>query len=128
RELQRELGMSIIFVTLDVGVASEISDRIAVMYAGRFMEYGTAEELLLDPRHPYTSSLLRSTVHGAMRGQRLDAIPGLPPDLLNLPPGCPFAPRCRHAAPICEKPVALAKTADGRQTACARAAELLEPA
>ncbi len=124
RELQRELGMTVIFVTHDVGVASEISDAIAVMYAGRFMEHGSAEEVLLNSRHPYTHSLLSSTVHGSMRGQRLDAIPGLPPDLANLPPGCPFAPRCRHAIPSCEQADIALRQIDGAQlSACRRVQE-----
>jgi peptide/nickel transport system ATP-binding protein len=101
RRLQRELGMAVLFVTHDVGVAVEISDRIAVMYAGRFVETGTVRAVIRDPRHPYTQGLLGSTVQGAMRGRRLEAIPGAPPDLAALPPGCAFAPRCRHAEQAC---------------------------
>ncbi|MBM3570127.1 MAG: ABC transporter ATP-binding protein, partial [Alphaproteobacteria bacterium] len=81
RELQRELGMAAIFVTHDVGVAVEVADRIAVMYAGRFVESGPVGEVIKRPRHPYTRGLLASTVHGAMRGRRLEAIPGAPPSL-----------------------------------------------
>lgn len=94
RRLQRELGMSVIFVTHDVGVAMEIADRLAVMYAGRMVETGAVADVIADPAHPYTRGLLRSTVHGASRGQRLEAIPGSPPDMSRPPPGCPFAPRC----------------------------------
>jgi len=101
RELQRELGMSVIFVTHDVGVVAEIADRVAVMYAGRIVEIGPVAEVVKRPRHPYTQGLLASTIHGSMRGQRIDAIPGAPPDLSQLPPGCSFAPRCRHARADC---------------------------
>ncbi len=101
RELQRELGMAVIFVTHDVGVAMEIADRIAVMYAGRFVETGPAGEIMRNSRHPYTRGLLSSTVQGSLRGQRLEAIPGSPPDMTQLAAGCAFAPRCRHALPAC---------------------------
>ncbi len=101
RQLQEELGMAIVFVTHDVGVAAEISDRIAVMYAGRFVETGSARNVLRHPQHPYTEGLLSSTVHGAMRGRTLETIPGNPPNLAELPPGCPFAPRCRYAIRAC---------------------------
>jgi len=105
RKLQRELGMAVVFVTHDVGVAVEISDRIAVMYAGRFIETGPVREIIREPRHPYTRGLLSSTVHGAMRGRRLEAIPGSPVNLLDLPPGCAFAPRCRLAEDACNAAV-----------------------
>jgi peptide/nickel transport system ATP-binding protein len=76
RELQQELGMAVILVTHDMGVAAEISDRVAVMYAGRFVETGSVEQVLLSARHPYTAGLLRSTVQGGMRGMALETIPG----------------------------------------------------
>jgi len=101
RELQKELGMAVIFVTHDVGVVAEIADRVAVMYAGRLVELGPVAEVVMRPRHPYTQGLLSSTIHGSMRGNRIEAIPGSQPDLANLPPGCSFAPRCRHARPEC---------------------------
>ncbi|WP_108258811.1 ABC transporter ATP-binding protein [Mangrovicoccus ximenensis] len=94
RELQKELGMGVIFVTHDVGVAAEISDRVAVMYAGRLAETGTARQVLGLPRHPYTQGLLASSVQGLEPGARIGAIPGMPPDLAQMPPGCAFAPRC----------------------------------
>jgi peptide/nickel transport system ATP-binding protein len=102
RELQRELGLAIIFVTHDIGAALEVADRIAVMYAGRIVEQGTARELIRAPRHPYTRALLGSRAHGALaKGQRLVAIGGAPPDLSALPPGCAFAERCALARPEC---------------------------
>ncbi len=101
RELQKEFGMGVIFVTHDIGVALEVSDRLAVMYAGRIVERGSARDLIRATAHPYPRGLLASTVHGAMRGRRLDAIPGAPPDLSQVPEGCAFAPRCRLAEPAC---------------------------
>jgi peptide/nickel transport system ATP-binding protein len=101
RQLQAEMGMAVVFVTHDVGVAAEISDRVAVMYAGRFVETGTVRDVLRTPRHPYTAGLLASTVHGGMRGQELDTIQGNPPSLAHLPPGCAFAPRCGFVTHEC---------------------------
>jgi peptide/nickel transport system ATP-binding protein len=101
RELQREFGMSVIFVTHDVGVVAEIADRVAVMYAGRMVEIGPVAEVVMRPKHPYTQGLLSSTIHGSMRGTRIEAIPGSPPDLAALPGGCSFAPRCKHAREDC---------------------------
>ena len=105
RELQHEFGMSVIFVTHDVGVAIEVADRIAVMYAGRIVETGSVREVIRTPRHPYTQGLLSSTVRGELRGQRIEAIPGSPPDLAAMPPGCAFAPRCKHARDECLRAV-----------------------
>jgi peptide/nickel transport system ATP-binding protein len=101
RQLQRALGMAVVFVTHDMGVAAEISDRIAVMYGGRLVETGTALEVMTERRHPYTRGLLSSTVHGGMRGKPLEMIGGQPPDLARLPVGCAFAPRCRHVVDRC---------------------------
>jgi len=102
RELQRDLGLSVIFVTHDIGAAVEVADRIAVMYAGRIVEEGTARELIRRPRHPYTIALLKSRASGAMaRGTRLETIGGAPPDLSALPPGCAFADRCALAQDAC---------------------------
>lgn len=101
RELQRELGLSVILVTHDIGVAVEVADRVAVMYAGRIVETGSVRDIIRNPRHPYTQGLLASRAHDAMAGARLDAIPGSPPDLAALPPGCSFAPRCKHTAAAC---------------------------
>lgn len=124
RDLQRDMGMATIFVTHDVGVAAEISDRIAVMYAGRIVETGTASEVLKSPRHPYTRGLLSSTVHGANPGEPIRAIPGMPPDLAQMPPGCAFAPRCPLASAACEiAPPPLRALEGQRQVACLRSEE-----
>lgn len=101
RELQNELGMATIFVTHDLGVACEVADRVAVMYAGRFVEQGSITQLMDNPSHPYTQGLLRSTVNEGVRGARLETIPGSPPDLADLPAGCSFASRCGFARPDC---------------------------
>ena len=102
RELQREMGLSVIFVTHDIGAALEVADRIAVMYAGRIVEMGSARTLIREPRHPYTMALLKSRAHGALAvGSRLETIGGAPPDLSALPAGCAFAERCSFAAPAC---------------------------
>lgn len=102
RELQRELGLSVIFVTHDIGAAVEVADRVAVMYGGRIVEEGAVRELIRAPRHPYTQALLGSRSHGAMvPGQRLQTISGSPPDLARLPPGCSFAERCTRASDLC---------------------------
>jgi peptide/nickel transport system ATP-binding protein len=101
RKLQRELGMSMIFVTHDLGVAAQIADKVAVMYAGRIVEFGEARDVLLRPQHPYTRAMLSSTIKDQTRGTPLEAIAGTPPDLRALPPGCSFAPRCKYAGPDC---------------------------
>src|SRR4029077_1498078 len=101
RELQREFGMSVIFVTHDIGVAVEICDRVAVMYAGQIVEQGRLREIVRAPVHPYAKGLLASTIHGAKRGQRLETIPGTPPSLDKKPSNCSFAPRCTFAEARC---------------------------
>lgn len=130
RELQRDLGLGIIFVTHDIGAAVEVADRIAVMYAGRIVEEGTAEQLIRHPRHPYTMALLQSRSHGAMeRGQPLQTIPGAPPDLTAIPPGCAFAPRCRWATDACLQAVPAAREiAPGHLARCVRTDEAARPA
>jgi peptide/nickel transport system ATP-binding protein len=124
RRLQQELGMGVIFVTHDLGVAGEIADRIAVMYAGRFIEEGPTGALMRGPLHPYTQGLLGATVHPGMRGKRLVTIPGAPPNLERLPQGCAFAPRCSQAEPACltEVPSVRRPCAD-RAARCVRVAD-----
>ena len=101
RTLQQQLGMAMIFVTHDLGVAVEISHKISVMYAGRFAESGPVAEVVRRPRHPYTEGLLGSTVHEVAKGTRLTPISGSPPNLAALPPGCSFAPRCPYVIAEC---------------------------
>jgi peptide/nickel transport system ATP-binding protein len=127
RQLQAELGMAIVFVTHDVGAAAEISDRIAVMYAGRFVETGTTRQVMREPLHPYTQGLLSSTVHGGMRGRALETIPGSPPNLAALPTGCALAPRCRHVEDACRQhEIPVVTTASGATSRCVRVMERVE--
>jgi peptide/nickel transport system ATP-binding protein len=101
RELQKEMNMSVIFVTHDIGAAVEVADRIAVMYAGRIVEQGAVADVVHRPMHPYTVGLLTSTVGATNKGQPLSAIPGSPPDMSNPPVGCAFADRCAHVSNQC---------------------------
>jgi len=101
RELQTRLGMAVIFVTHDLGVAAEVADEVAVMYAGRIVEYGPVRAVLQQPAHPYTQGLMNATVHRGMKGKQLVPIPGQPPDLTRLPVGCSFAPRCPSGQTRC---------------------------
>jgi peptide/nickel transport system ATP-binding protein len=121
RELQRQLGMAMIFVTHDIGVAVEISDRLAVMYAGRIVETGTVREVVKAPVHPYARGLLTSTIRGARRGERLAAIPGAPPRLDQLPSSCSFAPRCTLADAACRQgEIPMVELAPGRKARCVK--------
>jgi peptide/nickel transport system ATP-binding protein len=121
RELQREFQMAAIFVTHDLGVACEVADRIAVMYAGRFVETGAALDVMTSPGHPYTEGLLKSTVHAGRRGHRLDPIRGSPPDLADLPAGCAFSPRCNYVRDIClAAPPALVRHRQAHWVRCVR--------
>jgi peptide/nickel transport system ATP-binding protein len=101
RELQARLGMAVIFVTHDLGVAAEVADDVAVMYAGRIVEYGPVRQVLQQPAHPYTQGLMNATVHRGQKGHKLIPIPGQPPDLTRLPAGCSFAPRCPSVQARC---------------------------
>ncbi len=119
KQLQTELGLSIILVTHDIGVAVEIADRIAVMYAGRIVETGTVKQVINNPCHPYTKGLLSSRVERAGKGERLTTISGSPPDLASLPQGCAFAPRCPLANADCRKTTPVLKMIDqGHHAAC----------
>ena len=125
RELQKDLGLAVVFVTHDIGAAVEVADRIAVMYAGRIVEEGPARTLLRQPRHPYTRALLQSRADGALaKGQRLVTIAGAPPDLAALPNGCAFATRCKLAQPECESMQPdVSWLADNHSVRCLRALE-----
>jgi peptide/nickel transport system ATP-binding protein len=106
RELQRELGLAVVLVTHDIGVAVEVADRIAVMYAGRIVETGSCGRVMEAPQHPYTQGLLASRAsHVFAKGARLTTIPGSPPDLSNPPPGCAFTPRCKVAVAACGRQI-----------------------
>jgi len=101
RSLQEDLGMSIIFISHDLGVMAEFSHEIAVMYAGKIVEHAETTELFRAPKHPYTQGLLRSLPSQRNRGERLPTIPGIVPDLRSLPPGCRFQDRCDRVSDAC---------------------------
>jgi len=118
RDLQRRLGAAFVFITHDIGVAAQIADRIAVMYAGQIVETGPAEAVLTAPRHPYTSGLIATATALASRAATLAEIPGQLPAPDALPPGCAFAPRCAQMRPGCELPQPLRPIAPGRGIRC----------
>ena len=102
QELRKKLGMSIIMITHDLGVVASMCERIAVMYAGHIVEYGTADEIFYEPKHEYTKGLIKSIPKlNVQETERLIPIEGQPVDLLNPPAGCPFAPRCANCMKIC---------------------------
>ena len=112
-ELKEKLGMAIIMITHDLGVVASMCDRIAVMYAGRIVEYGTTDDIFYNPKHEYTKGLLRSIPRlDAKEHERLVPIEGTPIDLLNPPAGCPFAPRCSNCMKICLREMAPVTTFD----------------
>ncbi|MFD7340845.1 ABC transporter ATP-binding protein [Streptomyces violascens] len=118
-ELQRELNMGLILITHDLGVVADVADKIAVMYAGRIVEQAPVHEIYKKPAHPYTKGLLESIPRLDQKGQELYAIKGLPPNLMQIPPGCAFNPRCPMAQDVCRTDVPpLFDVAARRQSAC----------
>ena len=101
--LQESIGMAVLFITHDLGVIAEVSDRVAVMYAGKIQESGTSEEIFIEHIHPYTEGLLKSIPMLNVRKKKLDVIEGSVPDPINFPPGCKFNPRCKYKIDKCEK-------------------------
>lgn len=118
-ELQDETGMGLILITHDLAVVAEVADRVVVMYAGKRMERGLIEEIFHHPSHPYTLGLMDSIARPDVHLERLTPIPGTPPDLLAIPPGCAFHPRCRFARERCTTDVPeLERVSDTHSTAC----------
>jgi peptide/nickel transport system ATP-binding protein len=117
RDLQQRLGMGILLITHDLGVVAQVADRAAVMYAGRIVESGPTGPLFDAPAHPYTAGLLGALLREAEPGSFLPEIPGSVPLLLDLPPGCAFAPRCAYASPRCRQETP-ALTEHTRRHAC----------
>jgi len=111
-------------ITHDLGVVARVVDRVQVMYAGRAVERGTVDGLFKHSIHPYTRGLMESIP--ALGRERLVPIPGSPPNMLQPPPGCAFAPRCVHARPICVAEIPELRPFGGGETACVRADELTE--
>ncbi len=125
-DLRRERDLALLLITHDLGVVADVADRIAVMYAGRIVEEAGVHALYAAPAHPYTRGLLGSIPRVDRRGETLATIPGLPPNLLRIPPGCPFHPRCRYAQAICAIEVPpLHVLEGGRTSACHFANEVL---
>jgi len=121
-ELKAKLGMAVLLITHDMGVIAETAQRVMVMYAGKVVEEAPVRELFKEPLHPYTQGLLRSIPRidlAATKKQRLEAIPGVVPSLLDLPPGCRFAPRCQFVKPMyTEKEPPLKEVKPGHKVAC----------
>jgi peptide/nickel transport system ATP-binding protein len=126
-ELRRTLDMAMILITHDLGVVADVADRIAVMYAGRIVEHAEVHALYKAPAHPYTKGLLESIPRLDAKGEELATIKGLPPNLMRIPAGCPFHPRCPYARDICRSdlPPDL-DLGDGRTSACHFAREVLD--
>ncbi len=116
KTLRKELGLSYIFITHDLALASELADSLAVMYAGKIVEYGAAEGMYTDPKHPYTQKLLES-VPTLRTDKKPGFIPGAPPDLFNPPAGCRFQPRCPYAMEVCGQEPPAAEV-DGHRVLC----------
>jgi peptide/nickel transport system ATP-binding protein len=125
-DMKSRFGMAVMLITHAMGVVAETAQRVVVMYAGRVIEEAPVDELFANPRHPYTQGLIRSIPHidlAATSKKRLEAIPGVVPSLINPPPGCRFAPRCRFAMPTCRQAVPpLLDIGGGHKVAC-----ILEP-
>ena len=126
QELQEERQMGLILITHDLGVVADVADKIAVMYAGRIVERADVYDLYRQPAHPYTKGLLESIPRLDQKGQQLSAIGGLPPNLMRIPSGCAFNPRCKFAQDVCLKDrPALREVVPGRESACHFAEEVL---
>jgi peptide/nickel transport system ATP-binding protein len=127
RATQEETGAALMLITHDLGVVAQMVDEVMVMYAGRVVERGTAEEVLLEPRHPYTEGLLASIPTRSMRGRRLNVIRGTVPNPFNMPSGCNFAPRCPYRFPACDEHDPRLGVVDGRAVACWKWQDVPEP-
>jgi oligopeptide/dipeptide ABC transporter ATP-binding protein len=118
KEIQARTGTALLLITHDLGVVAETVERVAVMYAGRIVERGSVEEVLLHPRHPYTRGLLQSIPSRGTKGQPLAVIKGVVPNPYRMPPGCKFQPRCPYAFEACEVEPELLEVRPGRSTRC----------
>ncbi|GGS73069.1 ABC transporter ATP-binding protein [Planobispora rosea] len=126
-EVQRESGMGLILITHDLGVVADVADKIVVMYGGRVVENAPVRDIYRNPAHPYTRGLLESVPRADRKGRELYAIAGMPPDLLDMPPGCAFAPRCPYRQDNCvTEPVPLYRIGATRGSACHYWREVLD--
>lgn len=117
-DLKTRLETAIVFVSHDISVVAQICDDLVVMYGGRVMESGRTDQVIADPKHPYTQGLISAAMSVVGGGGRLQSIPGEVPDPQHMPPGCPFRPRCPHAMPQCAQDPPLSTLPDGRRVAC----------
>ncbi len=122
-DLQKKLNVSVILITHDLGVVAQLCHRVAVMYAGRIVEVGDADQVFADPVHPYTRGLLRATPSLTEITERMVSIDGVPPDLISPPPGCAFSPRCDQAEDDCALPQSLVCIGEDRHVCCRCAGE-----
>ncbi|MGH8898344.1 MAG: ABC transporter ATP-binding protein [Egibacteraceae bacterium] len=128
-ELQAETGMGLILITHDLGVVAGVADRVAVMYAGRIVETGPVRAIYHHPAHPYTQGLMASIPRLDQKGGRLDPINGSPPNLMHIPSGCPFHPRCPYARAVCAEDLPpLHEVEPGRRSACHFFSEVVDGA
>ena len=126
RDLQRELKFTTLYITHDLGVVNETSDNVAVVYAGRIIEYGSKYDVFKNPLHPYTNGLFGALPNMNLDSDRLSPIDGLPPDPTNLPEGCSFAPRCPYATDACRRGVIPAvEVTPGHLCECVRINEIV---
>ncbi|MHA1595910.1 MAG: ABC transporter ATP-binding protein [Candidatus Baldrarchaeia archaeon] len=121
KDLKKKFNMSMILITHDLSIVSELTDRVAVMYAGKLVEFADTIKIFEEPFHPYTEGLLASIPRIDVKQQKLQSIPGMPPDLINPPPGCRFHPRCPYAMDICkEQDPPMVEIEKGRFVKCFR--------
>ena len=113
KKLKKEKGMTIIIITHDMAIISEIADKIGIMYAGQIVEFGSASEIYKDPKHPYTQALISAIPKLRSDNKQIHFIKGNPPDMLNLPSGCRFYARCPHAMDICKEDPPIVRTKTG---------------
>ncbi|MCL2366570.1 MAG: ABC transporter ATP-binding protein [Oscillospiraceae bacterium] len=119
-DLKKKLGTALLMITHDLGVVAKVCDAVAVMYAGRIVEYGTLEDVFNTPMHPYTEGLFNSLPNIKDKAAELIPIPGLMPDPTKLPPGCAFEPRCRYAIEACKEPCTMRSASDTHLLLCTR--------
>jgi oligopeptide/dipeptide ABC transporter ATP-binding protein len=118
KDLREKVNTAVLLITHDIGVIAEMSDEVIVMYGGKVMERANVLQIIKEPKHPYTKGLLASVPSIGMKNQRLNVIAGAVPNPLNMPPGCPFAPRCPYVMDVCTTMPELKTLDDGRQIFC----------
>jgi peptide/nickel transport system ATP-binding protein len=119
-DLKEKRGMALVMITHDLGVVAKICDTVAVMYAGKIVEYGTLRDIFNEPKHPYTEGLFNSLPNIRKRQEALKPIPGLMPDPTKLPPGCAFEPRCNYAVEACKEPCSACTISQTHTVVCSR--------